>query len=200
LPLKKGYLQQIANSLKNEITPEILLFLNKLQEITIGIECFLIAYNLEIPNAPPRAVIRDPQSDNLTAKITTIKLNNEIFRYWTCAQDSPIPPNTAYGPRAELTKRIISIAFPLDSNPSPSHPNVFAYLPTNINNGFPFYLNADFILNASREGTQQTQPLSHFCRDKRCFKGYLEQMAYELDTRIIFRGLSIFIGELQRET
>lgn len=50
--------------------------------------------------------------------------------------------------RQRVAERTVSVAFPLNAEPSTS---VFAYLPTSMQSGFPFLINADFILVLSRQ-------------------------------------------------
>jgi hypothetical protein len=63
-----------------------------------------------------------------------------------------VPPEVNEEKREGIKDRVITIAFPLTHNATSGL--IYAYLPTEVDSGLPFLINADFILTANRESIQ----------------------------------------------
>lgn len=119
-----------------EFKPEVLLFLRKLLSIEIRTTDFK----------------GDVESSIVGASIgLTINRNSqvEVKNYWLHSAVIKVPEDINEDKRKGVKESKISIAFPL--NGVTGEERLFAYLPTEAKPGFPFFINADFLLPSSRE-------------------------------------------------
>ena len=151
LPLTKGeFGYDKIEKMLMEIKPETILFLSKLQEIRIetdtGTDLAILKNADEFPKIKVRVDGRRQGSSFL---------NLDEFEFLVCTKTFHKPVEIHHEKREGINERDVSIAFPMDENPTGSG-KIFAYLPVSDTN-FPFLINADFILTSSREGIQQDE-------------------------------------------
>ena len=147
LPLTKpdfGY-EEIEEMLR-DIEPEIILFLFKLQEIQIKTDTGDDYTILKDNSAMPEVQIVAEGS-----KQGVFFYNSDDFLI--CTEPFRKPTNIHHEEREGVRSRHVTIGFPLDKNSTGSG-KIFAYLPVRSGSGFPFLINADFILTSSRENIQ----------------------------------------------
>ena len=150
IKLKPGKQEQedVAKGLK-AIAPETILFLSKLQGLTVQIE-----------GRRPIEVIRDDKNRPLVEFMT----DDQIVEFWVSEQEPLVPSDLHEEKRENITSRKVSVALPLAADAGSSG-QVFAFLPTRERSGFPFLINADFILSTSRESIQHDRPWNLWLRD-----------------------------------
>ena len=147
LPLTKadfGY-EKIKQMLQ-DIEPETILFLLKLEEIRIKTDT---GDNLTIlkdsTTTPEVTIVVEGSKQGFTFS------NSDNFLVCTKRFDRPVEIH--HEKRNGIEYRDVSVAFPLDKK-STAIGKIFAYLPVRSDTGFPFLINADFILPSSREDIQ----------------------------------------------
>lgn len=148
LPLKPGKRQEVASSLQH-IAPETILFLSKLQGLTIQIEG---QANIE--------VVRD----DTRKPLVQFMAGDRYAEFWLVEREVSVPDDIREEKRVGVTTRKVSVACPLSAEEDGGR--VFAFLPTEVISGFPFLINADFILSSSRERIQLDRPWNHWLRDE----------------------------------
>ena len=146
LPLTKqdfGY-KEIEEMLR-DIEPEIILFLSTLQEIQIktdtGDDFTILKDDSAIPEVQ---IVAEGKKQSLAFS------NSGSFLVCTGHFDKPV--DIRHEKREGIENRDVTIGFPLDENLT-TVGRIFAYLPVKTM-GFPFLINADFILTSSREDIQ----------------------------------------------
>ena len=156
LPLTKtdfGY-EKIEGMLR-DIELESILFLSKLQKIRIQTDT--------------GADFTFSKDSSASPKVTILKDNKQGFHsstftdFLVCTETFDRPADIRHEKREGIETREVSIAFPLGENPT-GVGNIFAYLPVRSDTGFPFLINADFILPSSREDIQDV-PWNHWLMD-----------------------------------
>ncbi|MBC8492706.1 MAG: PEGA domain-containing protein [Chloroflexi bacterium] len=148
LPLKHGKQGDVVKELET-IAPETILFLSKLEGLTI-----------QIGEQKSIEVIRDDTNRPLVQFVT----GDQYVEFWVVEQEVPVPSGLHEEKREGIVTREVSVALPLTTE-SGFKERVFAFLPTKVDSGFPFLINADFILSTSREGIQFDRPWNHWLRD-----------------------------------
>jgi len=152
LPLKKDKKQKIIKHL-DDIQPESILFLNKLEGLSICVE----QDNKEI-------TFQRLTQQNKTCKLDVVSDGEKkSSRYWIYKETVVVPADLEEEKRQGITEREIVIAFPLDK--SGLKGEVFSYLPTEADSGFPFLINTDFMLTANRESIQTERDWNIWLRD-----------------------------------
>ncbi len=147
LPLDKpdfGY-ERIEGMLQ-DIEPETILFLSKIKVIQVRTDG---GDNLTI-------LKDDKQSPLIQLLIEGTKHGesySEVREFLLFTQTVDRPRDVRHEKRIGIDKRDVTIAFPADHNKN-SIGKIFAYLPVRSDTGFPFLINADFILPSSREDIQ----------------------------------------------
>ena len=144
LPLNKsefGY-NEIEEMLL-DIEPETILFLSKLQEIRIKTDTGTDLTILKNDSAKPKIEILI-EGKKQGCSFSTVN------SFLVCAQTFHKPAHIHHEKRDQIENRDVTVAFPLDENPT-AVGKIFAYLPVRSDLGFPFLVNADFILTSSRE-------------------------------------------------
>ncbi len=147
LPLNKpdfGY-ERIEGMLQ-DIEPETILFLSKLKEIQIRTD-----------SGDDLTILKDdkksPRIHLLIEGIKQGKSYSDVREFLLFNQSVDRPPDVRHEKRIGINKRDVTVAFPADNNKD-SMGKIFAYLPVRSDTGFPFLVNADFILPSSREDIQ----------------------------------------------
>jgi hypothetical protein len=142
LPLKAGKKPQIIEYLRG-IKAETILFLKKLEGISI--ETDSAEETLELLRSRSEAGVTE-------LLVQRPKSEAEVGSYWLHTKNASVPPDLNEEKREGIQERVITIAFPLSDNAAPGL--IYAYLPTEVDSGLPFLINADFILTANRESIQ----------------------------------------------
>ena len=147
LPLiKKDFGYEEIEKMLQDIEPEIILFLSTLQEIQIktdtGNDFTILKDDSAIPEVQ---IVAEGKKQGLTFS------NSDKFLVCTGRFDKPA--DIHHEKREGIESRDVKIAVPLDEN-STAIGKIFAYLPVRSGTGFPFLINADFILPSSREDIQ----------------------------------------------
>lgn len=146
LPLKQGKKQLIVDHLK-DIQAETILFLRKLEGLTVDIEeskeCIELARN-KGRNGVTELLVQSGVADA------------SVHNYWLFDMTIVVPRDLKEEKREGIKERSITIALPLD--PGSRSGLVYSYLPTEVDSGFPFLINADFMLTANRESIQSERP------------------------------------------
>jgi hypothetical protein len=149
LPLYTEKRKHVTEQLKR-IAPETILFLTKLEGLTV-----------EAPETTPLRLVADksawPQ--------VVLKNDYKPASYWVHRKNVERPANLVEEKRPKIDSRDVSVAFPLEVDPAPTY-SVFAYLPTEMKSGYPFLINADFILASNRETILVDRPWNLWLRDQ----------------------------------
>lgn len=167
LPLKPGKQKDVTKELET-IAPETLLFLSKLEGLTI-----------QIGERKPIEVIRDDTNRPLVQFVT----DDKLMEFWVTEEEVFIPSDIHEEKREDVDTRKVSVALPLTPE-FEFKETIFAFLPTKVNSNFPFLINADFILSASREGIQFDRPWNRWLRDcvgpvfVQAFESLLDELEY----------------------
>lgn len=148
LPLKPGKWEEVRRELEG-IAPETLLFLSKLEGLTVDVE-----------GGKRLEVVRD----NSKRPLIQFLKDGEYAEFWVAERESTVPQDIYEEKRADITKRKVSIALPLRGYSGPSD-RVFAFLPTEMRSGLRFLVNADFLLSASRESILLDRPWNQWLRN-----------------------------------
>ena len=140
-----------------DIEPETFLFLSKLKEIHIKTDS---GTNLKISKNDAAM----PEVELLVEGEKQHRSFSRVDRFLVCTETVNKPADIHHEKRKRIEMREISIAFPLDED-SASAGKIFAYLPVRSDTGFPFLINADFILPSSREDILKEEPWNHWLMD-----------------------------------
>ncbi|MCK8045334.1 hypothetical protein MSG37_10570 [Shewanella sp. 1CM18E] len=154
LPLKQEEHQDVLARIGDELLqlkPETTLFLNKLQKLTLI--------------TPKRhASFSKTTKGAMTTLSRTENSETLVQHYWLQRLLVNVPQSLQEEKRAGVTKRDISLAFPIGHQLTSSP--LFAYLPTEMETGLPFLINADFLLVASRESVRESLPWNAWLREQ----------------------------------
>ena len=154
LPLNKaefGY-NKIEDMLQ-DIDPETILFLSKLQDIQIKTDTGTDLTILKNDSAKPKVEI-------LIEGKKQGRLFSVVNDFLVCKQTFHKPAHIRQEKREDMEERDVSIAFQLDRDLK-GLGKIYAYLPVKTID-FPFLINADFILTSSREDIHQDSPWNHW--------------------------------------
>lgn len=143
LPLIADKRLGIAKKL-SEILPETILFLSKLRRLQIGSAQF---------------VARD-----CTEGLVTLSTAADRSLYLVQRQFWSKPDGLAEEKRPGISEREVTVALPLKTV-RPCTGRVFAFLPTELNTGLPFLVNADFLLTSSRDSLLEDRRWNEWLRD-----------------------------------
>lgn len=147
LPLtKKGFGYKEIEKMLQDVEPEIILFLSELQEIKVKTDTGDDFVILKDDSAMPEVQILAEGK-----KGGTNFSNSDAFLI--CTDCFHKPADIDHEKRVGIENRNVTIGFPLNEN-STAVGKIFAYLPVHSGTGFPFLINADFILPSSREDIQ----------------------------------------------
>ncbi|HEY3389075.1 MAG TPA: DUF3883 domain-containing protein [Prolixibacteraceae bacterium] len=148
LPLKSEKKILVKDQLQ-QIDPETILFLKKLKGLQI-----------EINGEGAADVIRSDQERPLIEVVT----GKGEAKYWLAEKECDVPSGVKEEKRAGIDSRVITVAFPLISS-FPTNDTIYAFLPTNVQSGFKFLVNADFILTSNRESVRENLQWNLWLRD-----------------------------------
>lgn len=147
--------EKIAQALQ-DIEPETILFLKKLQSIDINIE----------GKKPYQVLIEKDATQYPLVRLVCIKkaggkeeLSEEL--YWCAEREFDKPVDINPEKRQGISKRSVSVAIPLTEG---HKGKLFAYLPVYEETGIPFLINGDFLLASSREGIKTDEPWNKWLR------------------------------------
>lgn len=149
LPIDADQWERVVDHL-NQIAPETILFLRRLEALTV-----------ELPDQPSLEL----HVDKSRAPLVELLDGSGSAVYWLHHHETPRPPDLNEEKRFGIDVRTVSVAFPLETAKEPEY-SVFAYLPTEIRSGFPFLINADFLLTSSREAILEDRPWNQWLRDE----------------------------------
>ena len=139
LPLKHGQKEKIIRDLAR-IQPETILFLTTLESLNIEIES----------TQQSIVLVRDHSGDPyVDLLIKEGEEDEKLDNYYLFKKSIAVPPDLNEPKREDVVDRELTLAFPLNDERR-STGTVFAYLPTEVESGFPFLVNADFLLTANR--------------------------------------------------
>jgi len=145
LPLqdKQGSETSMYDKVHTELTKlsaELVLFLKKLKKLSIKTSNYYAEYEAK-------------RIDNYVELSVDSTNGNHTSNYLICSQKVCVPESAIHKLRANVTHREVSLAFPIGFKLQQSP--LYCYLPTESDTSLPFLVNADFILNASRESIRQ---------------------------------------------
>lgn len=142
----------------DELAPETILFLSKLQRL-----------HLQIGESQTRRIEKDDRIAPLVG-ITVVKEHegeveeiDELFLFYQKRVEKPA--DIDHEKRKDVTQRDVAIALPLTQDDERPVGQLFAYLPVYRETGLPFLINADFLLTSSREDVHKDQPWNHWLRE-----------------------------------
>ena len=144
LPLVAGKRAGIAEKLR-AVPPETILFLKQLRWLGIGEGHF---------------VARDK-----TSGVVKLSADSDEALYFVHRQLWPRPGDLVEEKRVGINEREVTVALPLRSS-RPAGGRVFAFLPTELDTGLPFLVNADFLLSASRDSLLDDRCWNEWLRDR----------------------------------
>ncbi|KAJ1275607.1 hypothetical protein BS78_05G148000 [Paspalum vaginatum] len=158
LPLKGDKIDAVKKELSST-HPEVLLFLSKIRQISVReINDDLMATSLSqiSISSEADALMRK----DISAESYTLHLSAEENRtvehncsYYIWKQHFPYKPECCVQKREGIDQWVVMLAFPHGQRLSNGmgSPGVYAFLPTEMTTGFPFIIQADFLLSSSRE-------------------------------------------------
>jgi hypothetical protein len=85
------------------------------------------------------------------SKLVLLNCNAGESRYFIHGKTCDVSQADADSSRSGIAQTKITIGFPVKSHAA-CNGRIFAFLPTRLDSGLPFLINADFILNSNREG------------------------------------------------
>ena len=144
LPLDKAdFRYDKIDKMLREIEPETIIFLSKLKEIKVetdaGDGLTILKDDHNMPQV--QIMVEGTMQGESFSKVDEFLLYRKAFDK---------PSDVSHEKRNGINKRDVSIAFPLNADQKRTG-KLFAYLPVRSDTGFPFLINADFILPSSRE-------------------------------------------------
>ncbi|CAM6092982.1 unnamed protein product [Calypogeia fissa] len=159
LPLRSDKIVPVRDQLK-QVSPETLLFLSKLRQLVVREES---KSSLCITRSDISAVA---DAEDEKCKVASVNLSigsnvthvSEECNYQLVHQQFPVTHHVEQ--RKEVENWDITIAFPLLNriNPGRLSGDIYAFLPSYLASGFPFVINADFLLVSSRETLKFDSP------------------------------------------
>lgn len=147
LPLdKKDFDYDKVEAMIRDIEPETILFLSKLKKLKIFTDS---GDDISITKDDSKNPLIQVSVEGRRAG----KLVSEIYEFLVYPKRFSVPQNITHEKRSKITDRVVTIAYPINSNESLG--KMFAYLPIRTKSNLPFLINADFILPSSRETIQE---------------------------------------------
>lgn len=150
LPLRPEKRDIVAAEL-HQIAPETILFLKEIKVLKIFFD-----------DDPICEVRRNDKQYS----IVDLNINEKMHTYFLSEVNFSVPSDIEEEKREGINERPVSIAFPIKVA-NPPEIGVYAFLPTstNIESGFDFIINADFILTSNREQIQENLVWNQWLRD-----------------------------------
>lgn len=153
LPLKSKQKQKILDHL-GDITPESILFLSKLSGLSVEVKADNSKLNFR----------RSMHGRHLCEILIDKGNSQEKRQYWLQSTKIDVDFDINEEKRKGINDRTISLALPVSGKSLSG--KVFSYLPTEAQSGFPFLVNADFMLTANRESIQTERPWNIWLRNQ----------------------------------
>ena len=153
LPLKNDDRGKVSDRILDElkqIKSTVLLFLNKLNNLSISAP----NYNVEFTKK---------RDDSLTILTTNTNGIEKTESYFVAKKSIQVPEDLKEEKREGVKQRDLTLAFP---HHDLAKSVLYAYLPTELETGLPFLINADFLLPASRESVLVNVPWNDWIRDE----------------------------------
>ncbi|KAL2641700.1 hypothetical protein R1flu_009287 [Riccia fluitans] len=162
LPLRPEKEVSVRNELK-QISPETILFFKRITRLRIRNETggHNHVEEIVISRSDSR---REPAGNTagFTSRVSVVKEPAHIAEschYFLWEQRFDVPPNASVDQRREMKTWFIQLAFPhIDRIAGGSPGSVYAFLPSQLDAGLPFIVNADFLLVSSRETLKFDSP------------------------------------------
>ena len=153
LPLKNDNRGKVSDRILDElkqIKSTVLLFLNKLNNLSISAPNYHVEFTKK----------RDDYSTILTTNTNGIEKTES---YLVAKKSIQVPEDLKEDKREGVKQRDLTLAFPYHEL---TKSVLYAYLPTELDTGLPFLINADFLLPASRESVLVNVPWNDWVRDE----------------------------------
>ncbi|KAM5548158.1 hypothetical protein ABKV19_002221 [Rosa sericea] len=152
LPLKPEMVEAVREQL-SQLCPETILFLSKLKRLSVR------DYGSEVADRVSSFLISSvTKHKEVSSRVVQLSKKNlddteELCDYYLWEKEFPVKPENRFGVRMDVQSWVITIAFPSGERMrnATSSVGIFAFLPTTMVTDFPFLIQADFILNSSRD-------------------------------------------------
>ncbi|XP_050152422.1 uncharacterized protein LOC126627045 [Malus sylvestris] len=158
LPLKPDKVHPVKQQLSS-MHPEVLLFLSKIKRLSVREDnkdprlntVSAISISSEIDLVARKNI--DAQSYTLHLSAEENGDGNKNCSYYMWKQKFPVRQEFREERRMEVDEWVITLAFPYGErlHRGTSSPGVYAFLPTQMFTNLPFIIQADFLLQSSRE-------------------------------------------------
>lgn len=160
LPIRQDKVQVMQEQLF-QLSPQLVLFLNKIDRLSARqLSRRDLAGAVNEPkhmsvhrrrSSPPQEITRMVPNDSSYSMVHLSSPAREAtFHVWR--QEFPAETDHEVDDRRYIHTWAVTLAFPLDGrNEDSREPNLFAFLPMKVATGFPFIINADFLLISSRD-------------------------------------------------
>ncbi|KAM1025527.1 hypothetical protein ACFX13_039366 [Malus domestica] len=159
LPLKPDEVHPVKQQL-SRMHPEVLLFLSKIKRLSVREHnedprlntVSAISISSEIDLVAQKNIDAQSYTLHLSAEENGDDDKNCIYYMWK--QKFPVRQEFREERRMEVDEWVITLAFPYGErlHRGTSSPGVYAFLPTQMFTNLPFIIQADFLLQSSREG------------------------------------------------
>ncbi|OAY75978.1 hypothetical protein ACMD2_08082 [Ananas comosus] len=163
LPLKAEKVGAVKQQL-SALHPEILLFLSKIRRLSFrefsSDPKLASVTEISISSEENFRTRKNIDAESFTLHLSANEDGDQQCSYYMWKQKFPVKPECRVSKRAEVDEWVITLAFPLGHRLSSRtrHPGVYAFLPTEMVTGFPFIIQADFLLISSRESIVLDSP------------------------------------------
>ncbi|XP_065022895.1 uncharacterized protein LOC135648851 [Musa acuminata AAA Group] len=166
LPLKSEKESTVKKQLSS-LHPEVLLFLSKVRQLSVREDNDDPKLNT-VSQISISSEANYQMRKNLNAESYTLHLaahevdknDEEACSYYMWKQKFPVKPESIVKKRMEVEEWVITLAFPSGRrlNRGMKLSGIFSFLPTEMVTGFPFIIQADFLLVSSRESILLDSP------------------------------------------
>ncbi|KAK1318123.1 hypothetical protein QJS10_CPB04g00157 [Acorus calamus] len=160
LPLKSDKVSAVKHQLST-VHPEVLLFLTKIKRLSVREDnedprlntVNAISISSETDFQTRKNISADSYTLHLAANESKSEGRERDCDYYMWKQKFPVRMDSEVERRREVEEWVITLAFALGQrlNRGMRSSGVYAFLPTEMVTGFPFVIQADFILASSRE-------------------------------------------------
>ncbi|KAG6505450.1 hypothetical protein ZIOFF_037806 [Zingiber officinale] len=166
LPLKIEKESAVKQQLSN-LHPEVLLFLSKIRQLSVRRDNDDSTCNtgckISISGEDTCQTRTNMNAESYTLRLTAQmgdKGDEEQCCYYMWKQRFPVKRECISKKRAEVDEWVITLAFPFGRrlNCGMQKSGLYSFLPTDMETGFPFIIQADFLLVSSRESIQLNNP------------------------------------------
>ncbi|KAG6508898.1 hypothetical protein ZIOFF_034280 [Zingiber officinale] len=166
LPLKIEKESAVKQQLSN-LHPEVLLFLSKIRQVSVRRDnddsMCTTGCKISISSEDTCQKRTNMNAESYTLRLTAQmgdKGDEEQCCYYMWKQRFPVKRECISKKRAEVDEWVITLAFPFGRrlNCGMQKSGLYSFLPTDMETGFPFLIQADFLLVSSRESIQLNNP------------------------------------------